>query len=248
MGKQWKQWQIWFGRGGGSKITVDGESSHEIKICLLLGRKTMTKLDRILKSRDITLLTKVCLVKAMVFPVVMYGCGSWTVKKAECWRINAFELWCWRLESPLDCKETQPVSLKENQSWICIGRTEVDTEASIIWPLDTKSWLTGKDPDAGQDGRQEEKGMTEDEKIGWHHWLSGHEFEQAQGSLACCSPWGYKGSDTTEWLNWSYICLIYLSMDTYVNSMSWLLQILLQWHWGTCIFSNCGFRWIYDQE
>ena len=102
------------------------------------------------------------------------------------------------LESPLDCKETQSVDLKENQSCIFLGRTEVDAEASILWPLDTKSWLTGKDPDAGQDGRQEEKGMTEDEEIGWHHWLSGHEFEQAQGSLACCSPWGYKGSDTTE--------------------------------------------------
>ena len=95
---------------GGSKITADGDFSHEIKTRLLLGRKDMPNLDSIFKSRDITLPTKVCLVKAMVFPVVMYGCESWTVKKAECRRIDAFELWCWRtLESPLDCKEIQPV-------------------------------------------------------------------------------------------------------------------------------------------
>ena len=101
---------------GGSKITEDGDCSHEIKRRLLLGRKAMTNLDRILK-RDITLPTKVCLVKAMVLPVVTYGCESWTKKKAECQRIDAFELWCWRrLENPLDCKESQPVNPKGNQS------------------------------------------------------------------------------------------------------------------------------------
>ena len=101
----------------GSKITVDGDCSHEIKRCLLLGRKAMTNRDSILKRRDITLSTKVRLVKAMVFPVVMYGCESWTIKKAKCQRIDAFELWCWRrLESPLDCKEIQPVHPKGNQS------------------------------------------------------------------------------------------------------------------------------------
>ena len=101
----------------GSKFTADGDCSYEIKRRLLLGRKVMTKLDSILKSRDITLPTKVHLVKAMVFPVVMYECESWTVKKAECQRIDAFELWCWRrLESPLDCKEIQPVPSKEDQS------------------------------------------------------------------------------------------------------------------------------------
>ena len=102
-----------------SKITADGDCSHEIKRRLLLGRKVMTNLDSILKSGDITLPTKVCLVKAMVFPVVMYGCESWTIKKAERQRIDAFELWCWRrkaLESPLDCKEIQPVHPKGNQS------------------------------------------------------------------------------------------------------------------------------------
>ena len=102
---------------GGSKITADGDCSHEIKRCLLLGRKVMTNLDSIFKSRDITLLTKVCLVKAMVFPVVMYGCDCLTIKKAEHQRIDAFELWCWRkiLESPLDCREIKPVNPKENQ-------------------------------------------------------------------------------------------------------------------------------------
>ena len=140
----------------GSKITADGDCSHEIKRCLLLGRKVMTKLDSILKSRDITLLTKVCLVKAMVFPVVMYGCESWTIKKAECQRINAFGLWCWRtLESPLDCKEIQPVPSKGDQSWVFINKTDVEAETPILWPPDVKSWLIWKDPDAGIDWRQE---------------------------------------------------------------------------------------------
>ena len=113
MGKQWKQCQTLF--FGGSKITADGDCSHEIKRCLLLGRKVMTNLDSILKSRDITLPTKVCLVKAMVFPVVMYGCESWTVKKAECWRIYAFELWCWRrfLRVPWIARRSNQAILKE---------------------------------------------------------------------------------------------------------------------------------------
>ena len=115
---------------GGSKITADGDFSHEIKRHLLLGRKVMTNLDSILKSRDITLPTKVHLVKAMVFPVVMYGCKSWTIKKAEHRRIDAFELWCWRrlLKSPLDCKEIQPVHPKGDQSWVFIGSTDVEAE------------------------------------------------------------------------------------------------------------------------
>ena len=123
MGRQWKQCQILF--WGGSKITADGDCSHEIKRRLLLGREVMTNLDSILKSRDVTLPTKVRLVKAMVFPVVMYGCESWTVKKAERQRVDAFELWCWsRLESPLNCKEIQPVHPKGDQSWVFIGRTD----------------------------------------------------------------------------------------------------------------------------
>ena len=199
MGKQWKQWQTLF--WGGSKITADGDCSHEIKRHLLLGRKFITNLDSILKSRDITLPTKVHLVKAMVFPVVMCGCESWTIKKAECWRIDAFELWHWRrCLSPLDSKEIQPVNPRGNQSWIFTGWTDAEAETPILWPPDAKHWLIWKDPDAGKDWGQEEKGMTEDEMVGWYHWVDGHEFEQApwvgdgQGSLVCCSPWGCKES------------------------------------------------------
>ena len=144
---------------------------------LLLGRKVMTNLDSMLKSRDITLPAKVSLVKAMVFPVVMYGCESWTIKKAGCWRTDAFELWCWTLESPLDCKEIQPVHPKGNQSWIFTGRTDAEAETPILWPPDAKNWLIDKDPDAGKDWRWEEKWMTEDEIVGWHYWLNGYEFE-----------------------------------------------------------------------
>ena len=125
---------------GGSKITADGDYSHEIKRRLPLGRKVMTNLDSILKNRDITLLTKVRLVKAMVFPVVMYECERWTIKKAECRIIDAFELWCCKtLESPLDCKEIQPVHPKGDQSWVFIGRTDVEAETPVLWPSDVKS-------------------------------------------------------------------------------------------------------------
>ena len=113
----------------------------------------MTNLDSIFKSRDITLPKKVHLVKAMVFPVVMYGCESWTVKKAERRRIDAFELWCWRrlLKSPLDCKEIQLFQPKENQSWVFTGKTEVEAETPILWPPNAKSLLVRKDPDTGKD-------------------------------------------------------------------------------------------------
>ena len=126
---------------GGSKITEDGDCSHEIKRCLLLGRKVMTNLDSILKSREITLPTKVHLVKAIVFPVVMYGCESWTIKKAEHRRIDAFELWVLEktLESPLDCKEIHPVHLKGEQSWVFFGRTDVEAETPVFWPPHAKS-------------------------------------------------------------------------------------------------------------
>ena len=162
----------------GSKITADDDCSHEMKRRLLLGRKAITNLDSILKIRDITLSTKVHLVKALVFLVVMYGCESWTKKRAEHPRIDAFEMWCWRrLESILDCKEIKPVNPKGNQSWIFVGRTDGEPETPILWPPDTKNWLTRKDPDAGKDWRQEEKGTTEDEMVGWHHQLDGREFE-----------------------------------------------------------------------
>ena len=126
---------------GGSKITADGGCSHEIKRCVLLGRKVMTNIDSILKSRDITLPTKVHLVKAMVFPVVMYGCESWTIKKAECQRIDALELWCWRrlLRVPWTARSTKPVHLKGDQSWVFIGGTNVEEETPILWPPDAKN-------------------------------------------------------------------------------------------------------------
>ena len=162
---------------GGSKITSDGDCSHEIKRPLLPGRKTMTNIGSISKSRDITLLTKVRLVKAMVFPVVMYGCESWSIRS---W---VWKNWCFwtvvlekTLESPLDCKEIQPVNPKGNQSWIFIGRTDTEAETPILCPPDVKNWLIWTAPDAGKDWRWEEKGTTEDELVGWHNQLDGHEF------------------------------------------------------------------------
>ena len=160
-----------------SQITADGDCSHEIKRRLLLGGKVMTNLDSILKSRDVILSTKVHLVKSMVFPVVMYGCESWTIMIIE-HRIDASELCCWRrLESSLDCKEIQPAHPKGNQSWIFIGRTGAEAETSILWPPGEKNWLIWKGPDAGKDWKWEKKGTAEDEMVGWHHWLNGYEFE-----------------------------------------------------------------------
>ena len=142
-----------------SKITADGDCSHEIKRRLLFGRKVMTNLDSILKCRDITLSTKVCLVKAMVFLMVMYGCESWIIKKAEPRRIDAFELWCWRrpLRVPWTIRRSNQSILK-GSVLVFIGRTGVEAEPPILWPPDAKTWLIGRDPDAGKDWGQEEKG------------------------------------------------------------------------------------------
>ena len=148
---------------GGSKITAEGDCSHDIERRLFLGRKVMTNLDSILKSRDITLLTKVHLVKTMVFPLAMYGCESWTINKAECRRIDVSELWYWRRLLRV------PVHPKGNQSWIFIGRTDADAETPILWPPDAKNWLIGIDPDARKDWMWEEKGITEDKLVSWHH-------------------------------------------------------------------------------
>ena len=162
----------------GSKITADGNCSHEIKRHLLLGRKAMINLDSILKSRDVTLPTKVRLVKIMFSSSHVW---MWQLDHKESW---ASKNWCFwtvvlekTLESPLGCKEMQPVHPKGNQSWIFIGRTDAEAEAPILWPPDAKAWLIWKDPDAGKDWRQEEKGMTEDKMVGWHHPLNGCEFE-----------------------------------------------------------------------
>ena len=128
------------------------------------------------------------------FSVVMYECESWMTKNAELRRTGAFELWYWRIL--LNWKEIQPVNSKGNQFWTFTGRTDAEAEAPILWPSDVKNWFIGKDPDVGKDWRQEEKGMTEDKMVGCHHWINGHDLEQAlkvgdrQGSLACCSPWG----------------------------------------------------------
>ena len=148
----------------------------------------------------------------MVLSVIMYTCESWTIEKPEHWRINAFQLWCWRrlLRVPWTTRRSNESILKEgNQPWIATGRT-TDAEAGVVilWPPHGKSWLTGKDPDAGKDWGQEEKGVTDDEMVGWHHCLSGqwvwaNEFEQivgdseGQGSLASCSSWSFKELDTT---------------------------------------------------
>ena len=167
----------------------------------------MTNLDSIVKSRDITFPTKVSIVKFMVFPVVM-----WELTQKESW---AFKNWCFwtavlekTLESSLDCK-IQPVNPKRNKSRIFIGSTDAEGETPILWPPDVNNWLVGKDPDAGKDWRQEEKGTTKDEMVGCYHQLNGHEFEQAmgiddgQGGLVCYSPWGCKESDMTEQLTWN---------------------------------------------
>ena len=143
---------------GGSKITADGDCSHEIKRCLLIGRKVMTNLDSILKNRDITLSTKVHLVKAMVFPVVMYGCESWTIRKAECRRIDAFELWCWRRLSRVSwtARRSNQSILKEISPGCSLEGLMLKLKLPILWPSDAKSWLIWKDPDAGKDWGQEE--------------------------------------------------------------------------------------------
>jgi len=209
MGKQWKQCQTL--SFGAKKITADGDCGHEIKRCLLLGRKVITDLDSIFKSRDITLPTKLHLVKAMVFPVVMYGCESWTVKKAECRRIDAFELWCWRrlLRVPWTARRSISPILKEISPGCSLEglmlKLKLQYFGHLMWRVDSLK----KDSDAGRDWGQEEKGTTEDEMAGWHHRLDGHEFEwtpgdgDGQGGLACCDSWGRKESNTTERLNWT---------------------------------------------
>ena len=173
MGKQWKQWQTLF--FGISKIAAYVDCSHEIKRFLLLTRKVMTNLDSILKRIDITLSTKVLLVKVMIFPVVMYGCESWTVKKAEHWRIDAFELWCWRrlLRIPWTARRSNQSIVKEISPEYSLEELMLKLKLQNF----VKNWLTGKSPDVGKDWRLKEKGTTGNEMVGWHHWLDGHEFE-----------------------------------------------------------------------
>ena len=211
MGKERKQCQAIF---WGSKITADGNCSHEIKRHLLLGTKVMTNLDSIFESRDITLPTKVCLVKAMVFPMVMYGSESWTVKKAERLGIDAFELWCWRrlLRVPWTAKRSNQSILKEISPGCSLEgmmlKLKLQYFGYLMWRVDSleKTLMLG-----GIGGRRR-KGTTEDEIAGWHHWLDGCESEwtlgigDGQGGLACCDSWGHRVRHNwaTE-LNWTEV-------------------------------------------
>jgi len=163
----------------------------------------------------------------MVFPVVMYGCESWTVKKAECRRIDAFELWCWRRLLRVPWTARDPTSPFWRRS----------AETPVLWPPHAKSWLIGKDSDAGRDWGQEEKGMTEDEMAGWRHWLDGRESEwtpgvgDGQGGLACCDSWGCKESDTTEQLIWSETLNLFLTNYSHFNS-----NVISRWFFCCCCF------------
>ena len=205
MGRQWKVSDFIL---GGSKITADGDRSHEMKRRLLLGRKAMTNLDSMLKSWDIST-DKGLYSKSYRFS--SSHLGMLELDHKEGWMLKNWCFWTVvlkkTLESSLDCKEIKPVNPKRNQPWIFIGRTDVEAEALILWPPNAKNWLIRKDPYAGKDWRQEEKGTTENEMVGWHHQLEGQEFEQVPGDgegqerLACFSPWGLK---SWTWLsNWT---------------------------------------------
>ena len=226
----------------------------------------MTNLHSILKSRNITLPTRVHLVKAMFFPVVMYGCESWTIK--ESWAPKNRYFWTVvlekTLESPLDCKEIKPVNPKGNQSWIFIGRTDAETETLILWPPDTKNWLIGKDPDAGKDWRQKEKGTTEGEMTGWHYRLYGH------WVWASCGSWWWTGRpgvlqfmgsqrvrhDWVTELNWIFYC-VYVPQLPYPFVCQWSSRLLPCPSYckqccnelcGTCACFNSGFLCEYDKH
>ena len=200
----------------GSKITADGDCSNQIKRHLLIGRKVMTNLDSILKSRDITLPTKVHLVKAMVFPVVMFVCESWIQSNflyKESWVLKNWCFWTVvlgkTLESLLDCKEINQSILNEISPGCSLEGLILKLKLQYQWPPDAKNWFIWKDPDAGKDWGQEEKVTTEDEMVGWHHQLNGRGFGwtpgvgDGQGGLVCCGSWGLKELDTTEQLNWT---------------------------------------------
>ena len=213
-----------FFRGGGSKITTDSDCSHEIKRRLLFGRKVMTNLDSILKSRAITLPTKVHLVKAMVFPVVMYGCESWIVKKAECRRIDAFELWCWRrlLRVPWTARRSNQSILNGISPEYSLEGLMLKLKLQYFGHLMQRYWLIIKDLDAGKDWGQEEKGTTEDEMVGWYHRLNGHEFVSSgswwwTGKPGMLQSMGLQrvGHDWATELNWYFHHIMGFSRQEY---------------------------------
>ena len=196
----------------GSKITADGDCSHEVKRLLAPWNKNYDQPRQHIKKQRHYFINKGS--SSQGYGFCSCHVWMWELDYKESW---VQKNWCFwtvvlgkTLESPLDCKEIQPVHPKGDQPWIFIGRTDADADTPILWPPDVKNWLIGKDPDAGKNWRQEQKGMTEDEMVAWHHQLNGHEFEwtpgvgDGQGGLACCSPEGHKESDTTEQLNWEY--------------------------------------------
>ena len=208
MGKQWKQWQTLF--SGAPKSLQMVTAAVKLKDACSFKEKLEKHRQHIEKQRHYF---------AYKSPSGQsYGFSSnhvwmWELDLKDCWAPKNRCFWTVvfkkTLESPLDFKEIQPVHPKGDQSWIFIGKTDVEAETPILWPPDVKSWLIWKDPDAGKDWRQEEKGMTEDELVEWHHRLNGHGFGwtpgvgDGQGSMVCCSPWGGKELDMTEWLNWT---------------------------------------------
>ena len=193
----------------GSKIIADGDCSHEIKRHLLLGRKVMTNLDSIFKSRDITLPTKVHLVKALIFPVVMYGCESWTIRKTGHWKIDAFELWFWRrlLRVPWTARRSNQSILKEISPEYSLEGLMLKLKLQYFGHLIGRTDSFEKPLMLGKIEGGKGRGWQRMRWFGWHHQLDRHEFEQAsgigdgQGGLLCYSPWGQKELDMTEWQN-----------------------------------------------
>ena len=213
----------------GSKITADGDCTHEIKKHLLLGRKAMTNLDSILKSRDITLPTKVCLVKAMVFQVVMYGCESWTVKKAEHWRIDAFKLWFWRrlFRVPWTARKSNQLLLKEISPEYSFEELMVKLKllyfGHLMWRTSSfeKTLMLGKIEGGKRRGRQRMRwldGITKLNRHGFEHVLG---VGDEQGVLLCCSPWGRKESEMSERPKWTEMSIWYLSFSIWLISLVW---------------------------